>query len=137
MKIVAFNGSPRPEGNIEILLNETLKPLREAGHDILLFNLNNMDFKPCQDCGGCIETGICIHEEAAFRNGRIFSVEEDRTLLNWAKELGCNFVRLAHYPHNEQMVREAEKLGVSDMIEQFCVFIVGQAKKKQYLLKTF
>jgi len=56
--------------------------------------------------------GICIHEEAAFRNGRIFSVEEDRTLLNWAKELGCNFVRLAHYPHNEQMVREAEKLGI-------------------------
>ena len=31
--------------------------------------------------------------------------------------------------------REAEKLGVSDMIEQFCVFIVGQAKKKQCLLQ--
>ena len=56
--------------------------------------------------------GISIHEEAAFRNGRIFSVEEDRTLLRWAKELGCNFVRLAHYPHNELMVREAEKMGI-------------------------
>jgi len=56
--------------------------------------------------------GICIHEEAAFRNGRLYSAEEDRILLNWAKELGCNFVRLAHYPHNEQMVREAEKMGI-------------------------
>jgi multimeric flavodoxin WrbA len=64
MKIVAFNGSPRPEGNIEILLNESLKPLREAGHDILLFKLNNMDFKPCQDCGGCVTTGVCIHDDA-------------------------------------------------------------------------
>ena len=56
--------------------------------------------------------GICIHEEAAFRNGRLYSVEEDRTLLNWAKELGCNYVRLAHYPHNEQMIREAERMGI-------------------------
>ena len=56
--------------------------------------------------------GICIHEEAAFRNGRTYSKEEDIVLLQWAKELGCNFVRLAHYPHNEQMVRQAERLGL-------------------------
>jgi len=56
--------------------------------------------------------GISIHEEAAFRNGRTYSTEEDRILLEWAKELGCNYVRLAHYPHNEQMVRLAEKMGL-------------------------
>lgn len=56
--------------------------------------------------------GVCIHEEAAFRNGRAFSKEEDITLLQWAKDMGCNFVRLAHYPHNEQMVRQAEKMGL-------------------------
>jgi beta-glucuronidase len=56
--------------------------------------------------------GICIHEEAAFRNGRAYSVEDAQTLLGWAKEMGCNFVRLAHYPHNEAMVRTAEKLGL-------------------------
>lgn len=55
--------------------------------------------------------GICIHEEAPFKTGRVTSVEECRTLLTWAKELGCNFVRLAHYPHSEAMVREAEKMG--------------------------
>ena len=56
--------------------------------------------------------GISIHEEAPFRQGRAWSSDDAKTLLSWAKELGCNFVRLAHYPHNENMVREAEKLGL-------------------------
>ncbi len=56
--------------------------------------------------------GVCIHEEAPFRGGRAFSLEDARTLLGWAKELGCNFVRLAHYPHNESMIREADRLGI-------------------------
>jgi len=55
--------------------------------------------------------GISIHEESPFKTGRVVSVEECRILLQWAKELGCNFVRLAHYPHSEAMVKEAEKMG--------------------------
>ncbi|CAA9201233.1 Putative beta-glucuronidase [Flavobacterium bizetiae] len=56
--------------------------------------------------------GISIHEEAPFRSGRGWSTEDAVTLLTWAKELGCNYVRLAHYPHNENMVKEAEKMGL-------------------------
>jgi beta-glucuronidase len=56
--------------------------------------------------------GVSIHEEAPFRGGRAYSKEDALTLLGWAKELGCNFVRLAHYPHNESMVRLADKLGL-------------------------
>lgn len=56
--------------------------------------------------------GISLHEEAPFRGGRATSSEDDRILLTWAKELGCNFVRLAHYPHNEGMTRLADKLGL-------------------------
>lgn len=56
--------------------------------------------------------GVCIHEEAPFRGGRAYSREDAITLLTWAKELGANFVRLAHYPHNEYMVREADRLGI-------------------------
>jgi beta-glucuronidase len=56
--------------------------------------------------------GVSLHEEAPFRGGRAFSQEDDRTLLEWAKELGCNFVRLAHYPHNETMIRLADRLGL-------------------------
>ena len=56
--------------------------------------------------------GISIHNEKPNGGGRANSAEDARILLSWAKELGCNFVRLAHYPHHEEMVREAEKMGI-------------------------
>lgn len=56
--------------------------------------------------------GISIHEESPLRAGRAWSEEDARILLGWAKELGCNFVRLAHYPHNENMVKVADEMGL-------------------------
>jgi beta-glucuronidase len=56
--------------------------------------------------------GISIHEEAATRPGRAWSADDAQTILTWAKDLGCNFVRLAHYPHNEAMLRMADRMGV-------------------------
>ena len=55
--------------------------------------------------------GISLHEESPKGDGRAWSEEDARTLLAWAKDLGCNFVRLAHYPHNETMVRVADEMG--------------------------
>jgi beta-glucuronidase len=56
--------------------------------------------------------GISMHEQAPLREGRAFSAEDARTLLGWARELGANFVRLAHYPHNEHIGRLADELGM-------------------------
>ncbi|MES2387772.1 MAG: glycoside hydrolase family 2 TIM barrel-domain containing protein [Bacteroidota bacterium] len=56
--------------------------------------------------------GICIHEENPIRGGRANSPEDAAMLLGWAKELGCNYVRLAHYPHNEYMLRKADEMGI-------------------------
>ncbi|MEO0727223.1 MAG: glycoside hydrolase family 2 TIM barrel-domain containing protein [Bacteroidota bacterium] len=56
--------------------------------------------------------GISIHEESPLRDGRGYSKEDARQLLEWAQELGCNYVRLAHYPHNEHMVRLADEMGI-------------------------
>ncbi|MEM9858033.1 MAG: glycoside hydrolase family 2 TIM barrel-domain containing protein [Bacteroidota bacterium] len=56
--------------------------------------------------------GISMHEEAPFGGGRVTTPEQARVLLSWVKELGCNFVRLAHYPHNEHTVKIAEELGI-------------------------
>jgi beta-glucuronidase len=56
--------------------------------------------------------GICAHGEAPYRSGRAFGADDARTLLGWVKELGGNFVRLAHYPHDEAMLREADRMGV-------------------------
>nr|WP_294932265.1 glycoside hydrolase family 2 TIM barrel-domain containing protein [uncultured Flavobacterium sp.] len=56
--------------------------------------------------------GVNIHEENPNKGTRAYSKEDALLLLNSAKELGCNLVRLAHYPHSENMVREAEKMGL-------------------------
>ncbi len=56
--------------------------------------------------------GVCVHEQAPKRDGRANGPEDARTLLEWVKELNGNFVRLAHYPHNEHMVRIADELGL-------------------------
>jgi beta-glucuronidase len=56
--------------------------------------------------------GIDMHEEPVGRAGRAHGEEDARALLSVARELGCNFVRLAHYPHDESMVRTADRLGL-------------------------
>jgi multimeric flavodoxin WrbA len=80
MKIIAFNGSPRLGGNTEALTNEALKPLRKAGHEIKVYHLNTLNIKPCQDCGGCVKTGVCIQKDAMTE---IFAAirETDRIIL--------------------------------------------------------
>ena len=55
--------------------------------------------------------GISIHEEND-KGGRANSESDGIRLLTWAKELGCNYVRLAHYPHNETIIRLADKMGL-------------------------
>lgn len=56
--------------------------------------------------------GICLHDENPLRRTRANSVEDARLVIGWAKELGCNFLRLAHYPHQENIVRLADKEGI-------------------------
>ncbi|MBZ5580015.1 MAG: beta galactosidase jelly roll domain-containing protein [Acidobacteriia bacterium] len=56
--------------------------------------------------------GISLHEEAPNRSGRAHGDDDARILFGWAKELGCNFVRLAHYPHDEHAIRLADRLGL-------------------------
>ena len=76
--------------------------------------------------------GISIHEEKPNGGGRANSTEDAHTLLSWAKELGCNFVRLAHYPHNEYMVREAERMGILVWSEIPCYWTIAWKNPKTY-----
>ncbi|MGD8777920.1 MAG: glycoside hydrolase family 2 TIM barrel-domain containing protein [Ignavibacteria bacterium] len=56
--------------------------------------------------------GICLHDENPLRRDRANSIDDARLVLGWAKELGCNFMRLAHYPHQENIVRLADQMGI-------------------------
>ncbi|RNL87203.1 beta-glucuronidase [Sinomicrobium pectinilyticum] len=56
--------------------------------------------------------GISIHDENPILGGRLRSEGDMRMMLNWAKELGCNYIRLAHYTHNETILRLADEIGL-------------------------
>jgi multimeric flavodoxin WrbA len=60
MKVIAFSGSPRKDGNTDLLLGEAVKGAESSGISVKIFRLNLMDIRPCQNCGGCDKTGECI-----------------------------------------------------------------------------
>lgn len=55
--------------------------------------------------------GICMHAES-LEHGRALTEEEIRQRLQLAKELGCNYVRLTHYPHSGLTARLADEIGL-------------------------
>ena len=55
--------------------------------------------------------GISCHEESVAR-GKAPTDEERLETIRLAKEMNCNFMRLAHYPHDERMARLADREGL-------------------------
>ncbi len=56
--------------------------------------------------------GVCVQGEAPYRTGRSYSEKDVDTLLSWVHELHANFIRLAHYPNDERMLRAADRQGI-------------------------
>ena len=56
--------------------------------------------------------GVALHDEDPFIPGRPRNTSDCKMLLSWAKELNCNFIRLAHYPHMEEEARLADSMGI-------------------------
>lgn len=60
MKVVGISTSPRRSGNSEALLDRALEGAASAGADVEKIVLNELDFKACQECGGCLRSGVCV-----------------------------------------------------------------------------
>jgi beta-glucuronidase len=56
--------------------------------------------------------GISMHDESYLKSGVAYDRADAEAQLGLIKELNGNFVRLAHYPHNEHTVRLADELGL-------------------------
>ena len=53
MKVVAFNGSPRVNGNTHQALEFVLEELRKEGIETELIDICREDLRPCRACGSC------------------------------------------------------------------------------------
>jgi multimeric flavodoxin WrbA len=59
MKVIGISGSPRKNGNSEILLRKALEPFKEKNWEIVEFNLSNQNVLPCDGCDSCVSSNIC------------------------------------------------------------------------------
>ncbi len=55
--------------------------------------------------------GICLHEDNVDL-GRVTTEAGIRHCFETARDLGCNMLRLAHYPHHEAAARIADEVGL-------------------------
>lgn len=63
MRILGITGSPRKNGNTEILMNEVLKVVRESGGETETFLMSEKEVAPCDACGTCFEVGSCVVQD--------------------------------------------------------------------------
>lgn len=75
--------------------------------------------------------GISCHEESV-ENGKALTDEERLENLTLAKELGCNFMRIAHYPHSEKMAKLADEYGILLWEEIPVYWAIRFERKKTY-----
>jgi multimeric flavodoxin WrbA len=55
MKVIAFNGSARKDGNTAILVNTVFKELKKAGIETEMVQLSGKKIRGCIACGKCYE----------------------------------------------------------------------------------
>ncbi|TBV83298.1 MAG: flavodoxin family protein [Desulfobulbaceae bacterium] len=63
IKTLAFNGSPRRQGNTTTLLAALGKGVDDGQGDLEIIRLGDLAIHPCTSCGGCDLSGCCILED--------------------------------------------------------------------------
>lgn len=83
MKVIAFNGSPRKEGNTAILLNLVLDELRAEGIETELYSLAEKPIQGCIACLKCVENKNkrCAVEKDALNECMQKMINADGILL--------------------------------------------------------
>ncbi len=66
MKAIGIVGSPRKNGNTEILARHTLKAIEEEGLETELIRLAGLDIKPCTACMACKKEERCPIKDDLF-----------------------------------------------------------------------
>jgi multimeric flavodoxin WrbA len=63
MKIMGIAGSPRRDGNTDLLLAELMRGAASKGAEITTIYLNRLKYIPCQHCDACNKEGKCRYQD--------------------------------------------------------------------------
>jgi len=59
MRVLGIAGSPRREGNTDLLLEELLRGAASKGADVKTIVLDTSDYSSCIHCDSCLKAGEC------------------------------------------------------------------------------
>lgn len=62
--MLVINGSPRKGGNTETVLNAFVEGAKEAGAEVTVIRLVEIDHKNCKGCNSCHKNGVCVIRDA-------------------------------------------------------------------------
>lgn len=63
-KVLILSGSPRKDGNSDLLCDEFLRGAQEAGHDVEKIRVAAKKIAPCSACYYCRDHGgACVHKD--------------------------------------------------------------------------
>lgn len=63
MKVLLINGSPRPDGNTKIALDEMTRVFKEQGIETEVMQVGNKAIRGCIACGACAKAGKCVFDD--------------------------------------------------------------------------
>jgi multimeric flavodoxin WrbA len=63
MKVLMINGSPRPNGNTAVALQEMEKIFHEEGIETEIVHVGNKPVRGCVACLSCAKTGKCVFDD--------------------------------------------------------------------------
>ena len=63
MKVLMINGSPRPEGNSQIALDEMARVFEAEGIEVECVSVGKEAVRGCIACGGCAKLGKCVFDD--------------------------------------------------------------------------
>ena len=63
MNVLGISGTPRKNGNSDILLHHALRPFEAAGWETTLLRLSELTVQPCRACESCTPTGACVLDD--------------------------------------------------------------------------
>jgi len=58
-----ISGSPRIDGNSDVLCDQFIKGAKQAGHETDKINLSKKKLSPCFACYSCRNDGVCIQKD--------------------------------------------------------------------------
>jgi multimeric flavodoxin WrbA len=75
-RVIGISGSPKKNGLTDLLLDASLAGARSAGASAEKLILNDLRFRPCQSCSGCLSGGGCVQSDDMTRVYRKLSAAD-------------------------------------------------------------